>query len=264
MANTFWIKLYLEILDDPKLGRLPDRLWRRFIECCLMAGKFGKGGQLPESSQIAWLLRISTDECELDLKQLAMTGMIQHNQEGWQVTNFSKRQAAIPDAVRKQQQRDNEKKDIYYGHEDDTDLSRNVTQINRLRLTESDSDKTSSSSYLLPPQSEEPAGAKQEEEVLPEEFQLALKDLGVFEPLWGKVAQSPWTKDQIWQLIQDIKRDRQEGKLNGSKPGGIFMYRLNQTAPPMTQAEREELDRRKYVTGPYASLFANNSEEDDE
>jgi hypothetical protein len=30
--NHRWIKLYLEILDDPKMGKLPDWCWRRAIE----------------------------------------------------------------------------------------------------------------------------------------------------------------------------------------------------------------------------------------
>jgi len=29
MGSPYWIKLYHEILNDPKMGRLPDRLWRR-------------------------------------------------------------------------------------------------------------------------------------------------------------------------------------------------------------------------------------------
>ena len=28
----YWIKLYHEILDDPKMGRLSDRTWRRTNE----------------------------------------------------------------------------------------------------------------------------------------------------------------------------------------------------------------------------------------
>lgn len=31
MAN-YWIKLYHEILDDPLMATMPDRLWRRTIE----------------------------------------------------------------------------------------------------------------------------------------------------------------------------------------------------------------------------------------
>ena len=44
--GSYWIKLYHEVLNDPKMGRLPDRLWRRWWsfwrcemrkETCLLA-----------------------------------------------------------------------------------------------------------------------------------------------------------------------------------------------------------------------------------
>lgn len=41
MAAKYWIKLYHEILHDPKMGRLPDNLWRRCIELFLLAGELG-------------------------------------------------------------------------------------------------------------------------------------------------------------------------------------------------------------------------------
>jgi hypothetical protein len=47
VAARFWIKLYLEILDDPKMGRLPDHLWRRAVELFLLAGRAGNDGALP-------------------------------------------------------------------------------------------------------------------------------------------------------------------------------------------------------------------------
>ena len=41
MPSKYWIKLYHEVLDDPKMARLPDRLYRRCIEVFLLAGKSG-------------------------------------------------------------------------------------------------------------------------------------------------------------------------------------------------------------------------------
>ena len=41
MKTRIWIKLYLEILDDPKMDLLPDWLWRRAIELFLLAGENG-------------------------------------------------------------------------------------------------------------------------------------------------------------------------------------------------------------------------------
>ena len=45
----YWLKLYIEILDDPKMAVLPDRLWRRIIELFLIAKKLHMNGHLPET-----------------------------------------------------------------------------------------------------------------------------------------------------------------------------------------------------------------------
>ena len=61
MTKRFWIKLYIEILDDPKMGRLGDDLWRRAAELFLLAGKEGNDGALPPIDEMAWTLRLSED-----------------------------------------------------------------------------------------------------------------------------------------------------------------------------------------------------------
>ena len=142
----YWIKLYLEILDDPKMATLPDRLWRRSIEIFLIAGKLSrdKSGQLPETNQLAWLLRMSTDDLMLDLNQLCNAGIINKNAEGWKVVNFEKRQSKVSDADRKRHQRERDQKNEYYSPDNVTSQSRNVTQINRVQSqsTESEAEET--------------------------------------------------------------------------------------------------------------------------
>jgi len=138
----YWIKLYHEILDDPKMATLPDRLWRRTIEIFLLAGKLSadKSGQLPETNRLAWLLRMSTDDLSMDMTQLSNAGIIKKNTDGWKVVNFEKRQSAVSDAERKRQQRERDNKNKYYGTEEVTNVSRNVTQINRVQNTETESE----------------------------------------------------------------------------------------------------------------------------
>jgi hypothetical protein len=128
----YWIKWYHEILDDPKMATLPDRLWRRFAELCLLAGKLcpDKSGKLPDARQIAWMLRMPTDDLQLDLEQLASTGLIEPIPGGWFIVNFQKRQHAASSTERVQRHRERQKKQQYYG--DETQMKRNVTQINRL------------------------------------------------------------------------------------------------------------------------------------
>lgn len=114
MASAYYIKLFHELLDDAKMGRLPDNLWRRFIECLLMAGELQEGGFLPSLSDMVWRLHLeSEDVLERELLRLKDVGILDvrpytpNNPLNlrWIVVNFAKRQTAISDAERKRQSR---------------------------------------------------------------------------------------------------------------------------------------------------------------
>lgn len=128
----YWVKWFYEIIDDPKMATLPDRLWRRFSELCLLTGRLfpDKSGRLPETKQIAWALRMKEDETEMDLTQLASVNLIRKTHEGWLVINFSKRQSPSSNAERKQAQRERERRQQYAGdsHENVTDRDNGVRQ----------------------------------------------------------------------------------------------------------------------------------------
>jgi hypothetical protein len=103
MKSDYWIKLYHEILDDSKMGTLPDRLWRRCIEVFLLAGRYGgmkKDGILPSTNELAWVLRVEPDDLELDLKQLQSLDILKPIAGGWLVVHFTERQAAVPASER--------------------------------------------------------------------------------------------------------------------------------------------------------------------
>lgn len=140
----YWMKLYLEILDDPKMATLPDRLWRRVIELFMVAKRTGQDGKLPDLHQIAWILRIPVDDLRLDLVQIASTGIISETDGGWIVNKFSIRQGPSSDAERKRAQREQERSRKYNGDVTKRDghcdgqLSRIVRQS-----TESESDTES-------------------------------------------------------------------------------------------------------------------------
>lgn len=125
----YWIKWYHEILDDPKMATLPDRLWRRFSELCLIAGKVGgneKSGQLPDTRSLAWMLRMNTDELQLDLIQLSRTDLIEAIPNGWIIPKFNERQSAVPGHERTRQSRERKQKQQYDGSV--TIALRSVTQ----------------------------------------------------------------------------------------------------------------------------------------
>lgn len=97
MTTKFWVKLYIEILDDPKMGRLANHLWRRAVELFLLAGREGNDGALPPVEEMAWILRLSEDKVLEDLHGLAEVGVVHEAEPGvWFVTHFAQRQAAVP------------------------------------------------------------------------------------------------------------------------------------------------------------------------
>lgn len=137
----YWIKLYLEILDDPKMATLPDRLWRRVIELFVLAGRFGINGDgnLPDTRQIAWMLRMPTDDLAHDLDQLIGTNIIEPIPNGWRVVNFAKRQAPMTAAEKQKRYRERLHREQYQDSNVTGALPK-VTQKadNREQITETD------------------------------------------------------------------------------------------------------------------------------
>jgi hypothetical protein len=89
-----WAKIYIEVIDDPKMGLLPDSLWRRVIEMILLAKKSDRDGWLPGVMEMSWSLRMTTEKLETDLAELSKIGIVELKDGNWFLTNFSKRQDA--------------------------------------------------------------------------------------------------------------------------------------------------------------------------
>lgn len=88
-----WIKLYIEILSDPKMGRMSDKQFRRTIELFLIAGKEDNNGILPSLDDIAWMLHASKKEVQTLLRDLKAVGIVSEiGSEKYEITNFSERQ----------------------------------------------------------------------------------------------------------------------------------------------------------------------------
>ena len=98
MSNKYWIKLYHEIIYERKIAILEDRLWRRMIECFLMAGEKDERGYLPPLADMAWILRISEETLETDLNELIRVGILEYKNELYFVKNFYKRQKPMKKA----------------------------------------------------------------------------------------------------------------------------------------------------------------------
>ena len=143
MGSYYWIKLYHEILDDPKMGLLPDRLWRRIIELFLMAGELDQEGELPPLCEMAWRLRIPEADLAADLEQIEALCIVHRTDDTWIVTRFADRQARDSDAERQRRYRERKRKTARYGHADDTSsVTDDVTDSVTTRNTDIDIDKT--------------------------------------------------------------------------------------------------------------------------
>lgn len=115
MASKYWIKLYHEILDDPKMGTMPDRLWRRTIELFLVAGEFDYDGLLPSVRDVAYRLRLTDEELLDDLNYLINEKIISQREDGiYYVTKFVDRQDPMSKAEYMRRKRDDIKRKEYY------------------------------------------------------------------------------------------------------------------------------------------------------
>ena len=71
MTNYYWLKLHYDILDDWKVGTLPDSLKWLFIQCLCAAGEHNANGFLPEINQFAYRIRKEPGPLHSDLSRLA-------------------------------------------------------------------------------------------------------------------------------------------------------------------------------------------------
>ncbi len=106
----YWVKVYIEMLDDLKIGQLSVNLKWRFIETVLLAGDYRRDGLLPDVATMAWRLRCSVDLLKNDLGQLMAAGLLTiipqpAGEPTWVVTKFEERQAASSNAARMRQYR---------------------------------------------------------------------------------------------------------------------------------------------------------------
>lgn len=114
MASKYWIKLYHEILYDRKMAQLRDHLWRRVMECFLMAGEVNNGGYLPSLDDMAWTLRADPEQLETELTELVQLGILQVLDGRYHVTKFEQRQKPMSKAEYMERLRKQGQKDEYY------------------------------------------------------------------------------------------------------------------------------------------------------
>lgn len=120
--KRFWIKLFVEILDDNKLGPLPVWLKWRFVELLLVAAEGDGSGTLPPVTQLAWRLRVDEIDLLKSLRALCEIGVVCEQGDHWKVANFEKRQYSESyERVKRFKERERNAKRNAVGNGDETE-----------------------------------------------------------------------------------------------------------------------------------------------
>jgi hypothetical protein len=69
-----WFRMYADILNDPKVQLLPDRLFKFWVNCLALTSE--RRGYLPNAREISFRLHLSLTEVEDDLACLMSHGLI--------------------------------------------------------------------------------------------------------------------------------------------------------------------------------------------
>lgn len=143
MASMPWIKLFVETLDDHKLGRLTELTRWRFVQMLLLAGECDAEGLLATSAgpmtaqDIGWRLRLDVAVLEKDLEEMRAAGLMDKSGKAWRVTHFADRQGRKQSEKREMwRERQKRKRDSRGSHASVTEESR-VTHAPRVEKRKS-------------------------------------------------------------------------------------------------------------------------------
>jgi DnaD/phage-associated family protein len=203
MTSKYWIKLYHEMLHDPKMGRMSDHLYRRTIELFLMAGEQGEDGKLPDLEGMAWTLRADPEELETDLVELQRVGILSAIDGTWYVTNFVKRQEPMDKAEYMSRKRVGNKLVKYY-----QPVTNGNTEPEEIRI---DTDKNREEPEEEP--EEEPITTTVIEEELPNVINSYQENIGVITHTIAELLKSAtehyppgWIPDAIDEAVKNNVR----------------------------------------------------------
>ncbi len=108
----YWLKVYTEILHDPKVMRLPPIIRLRFYECLVLAREYDQDGDLPPDEDAAFIFRIPEEQYQVEMKELQSAGLVDRN-GCWHLPKFTERQSAIVGAERVKKYREIKRREEY-------------------------------------------------------------------------------------------------------------------------------------------------------
>lgn len=152
MSSMPWIKLYTEMLDDPKIGRLADAIKWRFVSLVLLAGEcdqdgaFINGAKPMSEDDIAWRLRITREQCETEIESLmtAQIVLLDPDDHAYYLPKFSDRQGRPQSEKRamwrERQARSRERKETKESVTRDSPVT-NASRVDKIREDKSREDQ---------------------------------------------------------------------------------------------------------------------------
>lgn len=86
-----WVKLYTEILRDPKMAALPDHRFRVCVNLFALAGQLDEDGRLGTTEDVAFHLRLEAADVADEMQSLAEVGVTMCKKGVWWLKNWQTR-----------------------------------------------------------------------------------------------------------------------------------------------------------------------------
>lgn len=114
--KRFWYKWMHEWLTAPAIQRLPDNLWRRYMECMTLASIENEDGFLPHHRDMAYTLRVDEQTLIAELRQLSTENLLDFRdynpfEKRWFVVPYEDSQAPSKAAIRQRRYRERQKQE---------------------------------------------------------------------------------------------------------------------------------------------------------
>lgn len=142
-SKSLWLRLYTEILNDPKVQRLPDSLFRAYINFLCIAKEYSDNGVLPPKKDIAFFLRCPENSVKKFCDGLKKVGLLDEENDSFIIHGWNNRQYDSdndPTAnMRKRRQRERDK--TPYVTDDVTDVSRVTSRTCHENVTRTEIEK---------------------------------------------------------------------------------------------------------------------------
>lgn len=91
-----WVKLHTKILTEPKVLRLPDRLFRTCINLIALAGYLDEDGRLGPTEDVALHLRLSVKKTGAALNDLSTVCIVVAQENVWFLKNWDEYNGRAP------------------------------------------------------------------------------------------------------------------------------------------------------------------------